>query len=192
MVHHQLGKRLEGTLGDLLVALIVAEPGRDDRGCPLMRRVTAGFWRASGMTYLGSLERLYAPAMDAHVRRVWVELICSPDDDDGEGRAYSWRVARSSGLLLLHPESGRIDRGGPDTLDPDGFITASLAMREKLRRCGEPPERVQYDSADERTSKAPRRRPADPGHFSHSSPRRPGYQLAVPTTAGPQADHPCG
>jgi hypothetical protein len=110
-------------------------------------------------------ERLYAAVMI-----VRVSLERRPEDDVDELRAYAWGDGRFAGLLLAD-ESGAVVRAEAGRHDPaDGFVTAAILLRDRVRQ-GEWPERLSYDSTEQRPD------PAQP-------PSRPPVKRRGPTRSG--------
>jgi hypothetical protein len=104
--------------------------------------------------------------------RVWLER--RPEDDVDELRAYAWGDGRFAGLLLAD-ESGAVVRADAGRHDPaDGFVTAAILLRDRVRQ-GEWPERLSYDSTEQRSEPAqrPTKSPAN------RSPTRSGFGLGT-------------
>jgi hypothetical protein len=113
-------------------------------------------------------ERLYAATVHVHV---WLER--RPEADVEYLRAYAWGDGHTTGLLLA-AESGAIVRADAGRHDSaDGFVTAAILLRDRVR-LGEWPERLAYDSTEQRSE--PAQPPASPP-VRGRSPTRSGFGL---------------
>jgi hypothetical protein len=100
--------------------------------------------------------------------RVWLDR--RPEDDVDELRAYAWGDDRSAGLLLAD-KTGAVVRADAGRHDPaEGFVTAAILLSDRVRE-GEWPERLSYDSTEQRPE------PAQP-------PARPPVKRRTPTRSG--------
>jgi hypothetical protein len=114
------------------------------------------------------IEHVYAADV---IGRTWLER--RPDNDEGQLRAYVWDT-RSTGLLLAD-ESGAVVRAGPGDRDPaDGFVTAAILLRERVRE-GEWPDRPSHDSTDQLGNAQMPARPS----VQRRSPSRSGLGLGT-------------
>ena len=68
-------------------------------------------------------------------------------------RAYAWGDGHTTGLLRA-AESGAVVRAEAGHHDAaDGFVTAAILLRDRVGQ-GEWPERLSYDSTDQRSEPA--------------------------------------
>jgi hypothetical protein len=138
---------------------------------PPFDRVSPSFVARSSRERSHRTEHSYAVTV---IVRVWLER--RAEDDVDELRAYAWGDGRSAGLLLAD-ESGAVVRADSGHHDPaDGFVTAAIPLRERVRQ-GEWPDRLSYDPTAQR--RGPAVPPPATPPMRRRSPSRPGFGLGT-------------